>query len=319
MLAARQLLRRSAPWPPLRTLARQLCWARTDNPHVDPTVPSTDRVLEATLREREQYGRYKCKLLREAGRMPCSLVGDRLPYVSLSVSTEELLPIIRRTHCQREILTLRVSGGISPFEGDEVHVLPQEIQYKDLNAGKVEHVTFRRWPRDAERNPIKLAVPIIFINQDAAVKGGGYVHEMFEVGRGLKCSVRLKEHIPRFLLADMRRAVGGDIRAEHLEFPPCAPRAHPGRTHCSATPLSAAPRARARSRSLTPCACARRTCAAGWQWRRAAQVQGRTHGRQLLGWPRAACARITVYRRHATHIFAAPWRVGCALSVDLFV
>ena len=84
--------------PPLQPW-RRLCWARTDDVHLDPDVPSPDRVLEATLRE--QHGQHKCKALREAGRTPCSLVGDRLPYVSLSIDTAALLPFVRRTHCQR--------------------------------------------------------------------------------------------------------------------------------------------------------------------------------------------------------------------------
>ena len=85
----------------------------------------------------------------------------------------------------------------------------------------MEHVNLRRWPRDPERNPVKLSVPIIITNEEATatVKAGGYVHSMF-AETGLKCLVRDPEHIPRFIVADMRKADGDDIRAEHLELPP---------------------------------------------------------------------------------------------------
>jgi len=203
-------------------LSKRLCWSRTDEPHLDPEVPSPDRVLEAAHRGSELYGQRRCKTLREQKLVPCSLLGDRLPFVSLSVKLEELTPFIKRTHAQRELLTLRVEGGISPFEGESCYVLPQEIHYDNYRNFKVLHVQFRRWPRDPERNPINLAVPIIFVNKESvpAVKAGGYVHEMFEVGRGLKCKVRHREHIPRFLLADMRKSVDGDLRLEHLDMPP---------------------------------------------------------------------------------------------------
>ena len=227
----RPTLARPAPMIPPQPLVRSLCWARTDDPHLDPVVPSPDRVLTAQIRGKEHYGQHNCRKLRKEGRTPCNLLGDRLPYVSLSVDTKELLNFIKRTHCQRELMTLRVEGGISPFEGEEVLVLPQEIQYSDLQGWKVDHVTFRRWPRDPERNPVKLSVPLVFVHQDAvpAIKAGSYVHEMFETGQGLRCWVRQREHIPRFLLADMRRAVNGDLRYEHLDMPPgvtprkCAP------------------------------------------------------------------------------------------------
>ena len=126
---------------------------------------------------------------------------------------------------------LRIEGGISAFEGETAYVLPQEIQYEDYSSWKVQHVTFRRWPRDPQRNPINLGVPLVFINLDSlpAIKGGGYVHEMFEVGNGLRCKVREREHIPRFILADMRKSVDGDLRFEHLDMPPgVTPRKYKG-------------------------------------------------------------------------------------------
>ena len=68
---------------------------------------------------------------------------------------------------------------------------------------------------------MKLAVPVIFTNEETlpSVKQGAYVHSMF-AETGLKCLVRDAEHIPRFFVADMRRAVDDDLRCEHLDLPP---------------------------------------------------------------------------------------------------
>lgn len=221
--ASASVLRPAVASPSLlpRLLPRH-CWARTDDPHLDPEVPSSSRTLTATHRCRDEMGQHKCRKLRDTGKTPINVVGDRLPYVPLTVDTKELNAFLKRTHCQRELMTLRVDGGISPFEGEEALVLPQEIQYFDRLDYKPRHVTFRRWPRDPERNPIKLAVPLIFTHQEdiAQLKVGHYVHEMFEVGQGLRCYVSQREHIPRFIPADMRRAVDGDLRYEHLDMPP---------------------------------------------------------------------------------------------------
>lgn len=228
MLLRAATLRRPSAVAASRLVPRLLprhCWARTDDAHLDPVVPSPDRVLHATIRgngDVHEFGQYRCKQMRKAGRIPCNLVGDRLPYVPLSIDREALLPLLRRTHVQRELLTLKVEGGVSPFEGEEVLVLPQQIRLVDRLHFEPEHIQFRRWPRDPERNPVKMNVPIVFTHEDKIpkLKSGYYLHEMFEVGQGLKCTVRQREHIPRFIEADMRRADDGDLRFEHIDMPP---------------------------------------------------------------------------------------------------
>ena len=191
-------------------------------PHLDPEVPDPDRILDAVLRsgnpnrpEASGLGSTYSRALRKDGRVPANLVGDRLPFVHLHVSKEELDPFIRRTHMQRELLTLRIEGG------ETIKVLPQEFQYVDRINYEPIHITFRRWPRDPVSNPVKLRVPIIFLNEGVvpAVKNGGYVHDMWIEG-GLPCLVRDPEHIPRFIIADMKRHTDGDLFFSDLEMPP---------------------------------------------------------------------------------------------------
>jgi large subunit ribosomal protein L25 len=187
-------------------------WYRPD---LDPIVPSPDRVLHAVPRKSSELGTIHSREMRAAGRLPVILQGDGLPFVNLSVAREALMPFLRRTHYQRELLTLEVEGG------EKVRVLTQEVQYDDLKRFNVKHVNFRRWPRDPLRHPVKLPVPIIFVNEEThpTIKTGGYTHDIFS-DTGLKCLVRDPENIPRFLVADMRRADGMDLRMEHLTVPP---------------------------------------------------------------------------------------------------
>ena len=68
---------------------------------------------------------------------------------------------------------------------------------------------------------MKLRVPVMFVNEDAdpTVKMGGYVFDMFS-DTGIACRVRDPDHVPKFFLADFRKAVGGDLRLEHIDVPP---------------------------------------------------------------------------------------------------
>ena len=199
---------------PLRAARRTLCDSLRRS--MDPVVPSPDRTVDAFVRPDGELGSRWSAKLREEGKLPVALMGDRQPNLNLWLRKADLDPMLNRTHFQRELLTLNVEGG------ETVRVLPQEIQADTLDVGwKVLHVDFRRWPREPERHPVKLNVPVIYINDDAVpqVRTGGYIYDMFSNG-GLPCYVRDAEHVPRFLVGDMRRADGNDLRREHLDLPP---------------------------------------------------------------------------------------------------
>ena len=197
---------------------------------MDPVVPDPERILEAEIRRGNPnrpeavedpskisngLGKNYSRALREADRIPAVLCGDRLPFVHVHVGRAELDTIVRRVHFQRELLTLRVEGG------ETVKVLPQEFQYEDRLHYKAKHITFRRWPRDPVANPVKLRVPIVFINESfvPAVKNCAYIHDMWVEG-GLPCLVRDPQHIPRFIIADMKRHIDGELRFNQLDMPP---------------------------------------------------------------------------------------------------
>ncbi len=207
-------------------------------PDLEP--PDPDRLLVAHRRDPNKLGTNWSNALRRRGRMPVCLLGDRMPFEHLWVEHDEVMKFLRRPHFQRELLTLSVEGG------ERVRVLPQEVQFDDREHFNVKHVNLRRWPRDPAKNPVKLKVPFWFTHEDAVptvrhpphrhaaprhrsqprpspvpprqVKAGGYVVDMFP--RGLLTLVRDACHIPRFLHADMRKAVGDDLRSDAIDFPP---------------------------------------------------------------------------------------------------
>ena len=185
-----------------------------DNPHLDPEVPDPERTLTAIPRgpkkekgeERSDdfsngFGGNYAARIRERGRIPAVLLGDRLPFVHLTVCKKELAPFVKRTHFQRELMTLQVEGG------ETVKCLVQEIVYKVTYSDEIEHINFRRWPREPEKNPLKMGVPLISMNDKdlPSVKNGGYVMDIF-AQKGLPVTVRNREHIPRFFIVDMKKA-----------------------------------------------------------------------------------------------------------------
>mmetsp|Transcript_64454 Transcript_64454/g.127301 ORF Transcript_64454/g.127301 Transcript_64454/m.127301 type:complete len:264 (-) Transcript_64454:131-922(-) len=200
------------------------------NPALNSEVPSPERILHAVKREPLAYRRHaplrgspewdeyvhkESETIRKANRVPGMLAGDRLPNVSISVGLKELMHLIQSPHYQRELLTLHVEGG------ECVRVLPQQVLFTTPRMTEANHVYFRRWPRDPLRHPVKLAVPLVFTHEEtlAEVKAGGYAHDMF-ADTGLPCIVNDVEHLPRFIIADMRRSINGDLRFEHLDMPP---------------------------------------------------------------------------------------------------
>ena len=51
------------------------CWARTDEPHLDPEVPDKNRVLQAVHRTDKitEFGQHRCKAMRKAESLsPCN-------------------------------------------------------------------------------------------------------------------------------------------------------------------------------------------------------------------------------------------------------
>ena len=138
----REVLRRSL-------LCRSLV---TGSPELDPSVPSPDRTLTAVVRDEKKMGTNHSRTLRKSGRVPAAVIGDRLPFVHVSVDRKELMPFLKRTHFQRELLTVSVEGG------ETVKALVQEVR-----------CSHRRRRRPTRCSPCG-AQPAVHTTQHPAVK-----------------------------------------------------------------------------------------------------------------------------------------------------
>ena len=153
--------------------------------------------------------------LREQGRTPGCIIGDKLPQVPFWVERAALDRLMRKPGF--ELSSLHLS-----LEGEIIRALPAEIQrFENGHDTHAIHITFQRWPRDAQRSPVKRRLPSRLINEIKcpAVKQGGYVHEFYS-RLGIPVLLHDPDNIPQHLLIDMARHDNGDIRAEHIDVPP---------------------------------------------------------------------------------------------------
>ena len=154
---------------------------------------------------RHDLGTNVARSMRKRGLVPAALQGDRLPNISLTVEFDELMALARKVHFEMKLLEL-------DLDGEAIKALPKYVERTDyhrvqsLFEADVQSITFRRWPRDPERDPVKINMPLIPINEDKCpqVKNGGYVHDMFSA-HGLPLLVR-SEDFPPFIHLDMSRA-----------------------------------------------------------------------------------------------------------------
>ena len=153
--------------------------------------------------------------LREQGRTPGCIIGDKLPQVPFWVERATLDRLMRKPGF--ELSSLHLS-----LEGEIIRALPAEIQrFENGHDTHAIHITFQRWPRDAQRSPVKRRLHSRLINEIKcpAVKQGGYVHEFYS-RLGIPVLLHDPDNIPQHLVIDMARHDNGDIRAEHIDVPP---------------------------------------------------------------------------------------------------
>lgn len=153
--------------------------------------------------------------LREQGRTPGCIIGDKLPQVPFWVERAALDRLMRKPGF--ELSSLHLS-----LEGEIIRALPAEIQrFENGHDTHAIHITFQRWPRDAQRSPVKRRLHSRLINEIKcpAVKQGGYVHEFYS-RLGIPVLLHDPDNIPQHLVIDMARHDNGDIRAEHIDVPP---------------------------------------------------------------------------------------------------
>jgi large subunit ribosomal protein L25 len=118
--------------------------------------------LKATARR--EVGKGAARNTRRAGKVPGVIYGDKKPPVAISLDATELTRRIYAGH----FLTTLFSVDI---DGEKHEVIPRGFQLDPLR----DHPTHVDFQRVAPGATIRVAVPVKFINQDAApgIKRGG--------------------------------------------------------------------------------------------------------------------------------------------------
>ena len=157
---------------------------------------------------RDRAGKGVARATRREGRVPAVIYGGKEPPVLVALEMKDLA---RRAHGASfftHLLELDVGG-------EKHRVLPRDVQFHPLKDHPI-HVDFLRVSKDAT---IEVAVPVEFINQDAApgLKRGGVLnivrHEVDMI-----CPV---EAIPEHITIDMTGfEVGDSIHISHVKLPP---------------------------------------------------------------------------------------------------
>ena len=156
---------------------------------------------------RDRAGKGVARATRREGRVPAVIYGGKEPPVLVALEMKDLA---RRAHGASfftHLLELDVGG-------EKHRVLPRDVQFHPLKDHPI-HVDFLRVSKDAT---IEVAVPVEFINQDAApgLKRGGVLnivrHEV-----ELICPV---EAIPDHITIDMTGfEVGDSVHISHVKLP----------------------------------------------------------------------------------------------------
>ena len=104
---------------------------------------------------RDKTGKSNCKQLRNMGKIPAVIYGDKKKPAYIAVDYPKIVKELSRTDFFSTVFSLKLNKK-------EIKVLPREIQTDPLN-GKPMHIDFLRVNDESK---INISVPIIFINED---------------------------------------------------------------------------------------------------------------------------------------------------------
>ena len=104
---------------------------------------------------RDKIGKSNCKQLRNMGKIPAVIYGDKKEPTYIAVDYPKIVKELFRTSFFSTIFSLKLNKK-------KIKVLPKEIQTDPLN-DKPIHIDFLRVNDESK---INISVPIIFINED---------------------------------------------------------------------------------------------------------------------------------------------------------
>ena len=147
---------------------------------------------------RDKTGKSNCKQLRNMGKVPAVIYGDKKEPAYIAVDYPKIVKELSKTSFFSTVFSLKLNKKA-------IKVLPREIQTDPLN-DKPVHIDFLRVNNESK---INISVPIIFINEDKSpgLKGGGVLNTVRrEVD--LICKIN---NIPEKLEADLSNLEVGAV------------------------------------------------------------------------------------------------------------
>ena len=147
---------------------------------------------------RDKTGKSNCKQLRNMGKIPAVIYGDKKEPIYITVDYLKIVKEISRTGFFSTVFTLKL-------DKKEIKVLPREIQTDPLNEKPI-HIDFLRVNNESK---INISVPIIFINEEKSpgLKSGGVLNT---VRREVDLICKIK-NIPEKLEADLTNLEIGSV------------------------------------------------------------------------------------------------------------
>ena len=147
---------------------------------------------------RDKTGKSNCKQLRNMGKVPAVIYGDKKEPAYIAVDYPKIVKELSKTSFFSTVFSLKLNKKA-------IKVLPREIQTDPLN-DKPVHIDFLRVNDESK---INISVPIIFINEDKSpgLKGGGVLNTVRRVV-DLICKIN---NIPEKLEADLSNLEVGAV------------------------------------------------------------------------------------------------------------
>ncbi|HLL26957.1 MAG TPA: 50S ribosomal protein L25/general stress protein Ctc [Xanthobacteraceae bacterium] len=161
--------------------------------------------LKATARPKA--GKGAARSTRRAGRVPGVIYGDKKPPVSISLDAAELTHRIHAGHFLTTLFSVDV-------DGQKHEVISRGYQLDPLR----DHPTHVDFQRVAPGATVRVAVPVKFINQDAApgIKRGGTLNIVRHTVEFL-CPA---DAIPDFITADLTGLeIGHSLHISAIKLP----------------------------------------------------------------------------------------------------
>ncbi|MGQ0559014.1 MAG: 50S ribosomal protein L25/general stress protein Ctc [Sphingosinicella sp.] len=163
--------------------------------------------LTLSAEPRDRAGKGASRALRNSGRVPAILYGEKQPPQAVHVEERALVRILNSGHFMNSIVMVEV-------DGEQNRTLPKDVQFHPVTDRPV-HVDFLRI---AEHAKVTVGVPIRFVNDEGSpgLKRGGVLnavrHEL-----ELVCDAA---HIPEEVVIDLAGLdIGDSLHISHVTLP----------------------------------------------------------------------------------------------------